>query len=284
MPVMSDALLNQVENVTQRPTATVANLHEGGQLGVGPHLSMLDASTPLVFSPAVAIVTHVPTMFSSFPMMGKVLKALVERHAKTITGVDWGTELEEASAYVLPDGQEVKIPTKTKRSAIAPNMTFAEVPGNLVWSYFNQYINMINQADTHHSKLAAMVNDDGLDPFVFSSFCFDFILINFDPTMLPKNIIDATFVTTCYPRATGMLNVKREIGVSETPERSIDFSGIVQHGGNVYQAAVNIAESLQLHKANFDNAPAIATEIDSRAQDLGQEHEIANILRDFNVE
>lgn len=287
MTTMPNALLNNVEHVTGRPESTIANLHvnsQGGQLGIGAHLQHLDASTPLVFSPAVAIITHVPTMFRTIPHMGGILKALVERHAKTITGVDFGYELEQAPAMILADGQELNVPTKTKRTPIAPNMTFAEVSGNLVFNFWRNYISMINQPDTHHSKMAAMIdNPDEVDPMVYSTFCFDFILINFDPTMLPDRIIDASFITACFPRTTGMLNVKREISVSETPERSVDFSGIVQHGPSVYQAGVAIAQSLQLHTANYDAATPIATEIESNARDMGVQEEISSILSDFSL-
>ena len=286
MTVLSGALLKQVANICNNPSATISDITKGGQLGVGPRLAMIDAATPLTFTAAVPIITHIPTMFSSAganSQMGAILKALVERMSKTITGVDFGYELDEGSAYMLADGQEAKIPTKNKRTAIAPNMTFPEIGGNLVWNFFRQWMAMISSPDTHFSELASMANADVVDPFVYSYFSMDMLLISFDPTMLPQNIIDAVFITTMWPKTTGQLGMKREIGTSETPERSIDFNGIVQHNSNVYQAAVAIATTLGLHKENFNYATPVATAIEDASVDLGLQAEVTEIMDAFQL-
>lgn len=284
MTVLTGALLKNVANISTNPNATINDITKGGQLGIGPRLANIDAATPLVFSPLVPIVTHIPTMFNAVPKMKEILKALVERHTKTITGVDFGYEMDEGSAYMLADGQEAKIPTKNKRTAISPNMTFAEIQGNLVWNFFRQWMSMISSPDTHASSLAAMTNSTDIDPFVYSYFCMDVLLINFDPTMLPKNIIDAYFVTTMWPKTTGQIGAKREVGTTDGGiERSIDFNGILQHNSAVYNAAVSIAESLGLHKANFNLATPVATAIESNASGLGTSAEIKEILSTFKL-
>lgn len=284
MTVLSGSLLKNVENISVNPSATINDLTKGGQLGIGPRLANIDAATPLVFSPSVAIVTHVPTMFNAVPKMKEILKALIERHTKTITGVDFGYEMDEGSAYILPDGQEAKIPTKNKRTPPSPNMTFAEIQGNLVWNFFRQWMSMISGPDTHASVLAAMTNSTDIDPFVYSYFCMDMLLINFDQTMLPDNIIDAVFVTTMWPKTTGQLGIKREVGtVDGGIERSIDFNGIIQHNSAVFNAAVSIAKSLNLHKANFNIATPIATEIENAGNAGSISSEINEILSTFKL-
>lgn len=283
MSVLSKSLLHAVENICNNPSATVNDLSLGGQLGVGPHLPNIDGATPLSFSPAVAIITHAPTMFNNIPNMNQILKSLVERHAKSITNIDFGYELDEGSAYILPDGQEVKVPTKNKRTAVSPNMTFAEIQGNLVWNFFRTWMSMISHPDTHASKLASLPISAITDPFVFSYFSMDMLFIQFDPTMLPENIIDAAFITTMYPKTTGQLGLKREIATIDVPERSIDFNGIVQHNSNVYNAAVKIATALQLHTASFDIAPPVADMIDDNVGSMGQESEMNSIMNEFSL-
>jgi hypothetical protein len=284
MTVLTGALLKNVANISNNPSATINDITKGGQLGIGPRLPKIDAATPLVFAPAVPIITHVPTMFNKVPQMKSILKALVERHSKTITGVDFGYEMDEGSAYILADGQEAKIPTKNKRTAISPNMTFAEIQGNLVWNFFRQWMTMISSPDTHFSSLASMTNDASLDPFVYSYFCMDMLLINFDPTMLPQNIIDAVFITTMWPKTTGQLGVKREVATTDGGvERSIDFNGIVQHNSAVYKAAVNIARVLGLHKADFRYATPVASTIEQGLTNTGLQGEISEILSAFRL-
>ena len=174
MSKLDTALLKNVQGITNNPNASVNNIAAGGQLGVGPRLALIDAATPLVFAPAIPIITHIPEMMKSVPGMGGILKALVERHSKTITGVDFGYEMDEGAAYVLADGQEAKVPTINKRTQIAPNMTFAEIQGNLVWNFFRQWMTMISSPDTHFSSMASMVGDSAqLNPFVYSYFSMD---------------------------------------------------------------------------------------------------------------
>jgi len=281
MGVMTDALLKNIPNIGNSNNATISNIAKGGQLGIGPHLVNLDAATPLVFPPLVAIVTHIPTMMKRVPHLPEIIKSLVERHAKTITGVDFGYELEEGSGSVLPDGQEIKAPTITKRTPISPNMTFSEIHGNLVWNAFYTWISMINHPDTHASKLASFVSEAEIDPFVFSFFSMDILLIQFDQTMLPKHIIDAAFVTSMWPKVTGNIGFQREIGTAQVQERSIDFNGILQHNKNTYAAGVSVAEMLKLHKANFDFALPIATTIETEVGHMGISREIEEIVAEF---
>lgn len=294
MTVLANALINGVANICNNQSATINDLTQGGQLGVGPRLPLIDAATPLTFSPVIPIITHIPTMMvptdssasasGSNKSMAAILKALVERHTKTITGVDFGYELEEATSYTLADGQDAKIPTKAKRTQISPNMTFGEVQGNLVWNFFRQWQMMIMNPDTHFSSMASLGNgNDNLAPFIYSYFCMDLLLIQFDPTMLPQNIVDCTFVTTMWPKTTGLINMKKEVGVVDTPERSIDFNGIVQHNSNTYAAGVAIAQLLNLHKENWQFATPIADSIEQDAADLGLQAEQTDILSSFNL-
>ncbi len=283
MTKMTESLLKNVAKVSNSDTATISNVMEGGPLGVGASLTKIDSATPLTFSPVVPIITHVPTMFNEIENMNDILKALVERHTKSITGIDFGIELEVASSYTLPDGQEVNIPTKAKRTAISPNMTFPEIQGNLIWNFFRTWISLISHPDTHFSKLAAFTNNTEIDPFVFSFFSMDICFIQFDPTFLPQNIIDAVFVTNMFPKTTGNIGMQKEVGTTQVQERAIDFNGILQHSNNTRAAGVRLAEILKLHEANFDVAPPVADSISEASQGKGLEKEMEEIASEFSA-
>jgi hypothetical protein len=281
---MKDSLRRNIKEITNAPVGTIANLQDNaGQLGIGPHLTRIDAATPLVFPPLVPVVTHIPTMFRKFENASEAFKTLIERNTKSITGVDFGYDLEDASGYTLADGQEALMPTKKKRTPVSPSMVFPEVNGNLVWNFLNFWTSLICDADTHHSRLGALLGDEPLDPFVYSYFSADIMLIQFDITMKPENIIDGFFLTCVSPKTTGQFGLQKEIGTSQVQERSIDFRAIMQHNENTYNAAVAIASILNLHKANFDWALPIATEIEEEAQNLGVQAEIENIVKEFKT-
>lgn len=282
MGTFKESLINGIENITTGP-GTVNNIMEGGQLGLGSRLPNIDAATPLVFPSVVPVITHVPTMFYQVDKMPELLKALVEQHTKTIDGVDFGYTVEEGDGYTLTDGQDVKVPLRGKRAAISPTMTLQEIQGNIVFNFMKTWMSMLSHPDTGFSKLSSFIGSEDIDPFVFSYFSMDLLLIQFDITMLPKNIIDAVFVTCMWPKGAGNIGIKKEVGTSTTQERSLEFNGILQHNYNTYRAGQIIAEMLSLHKANFDYAVPIATDLDSEVKDLGISNEISEIMKDFTA-
>lgn len=282
MPVMDKALLKNIPYIGGANNGTFANIPQSGQLGVGAHLSLLDGSTPETFNPVVPIVTHTPTMMDKRGNMAEVLKALIERHTKSISGIDVEYTLESADSFTLADGQSAKVPTKSKRAAISPSMTFPEVTGNLVWNLFREWMSMIDHPDTHSSKLSSMPAFGEMDPFIYSFFCMDICWIQFDRTYLPKNIIDASFTTMMFPtNGGGPMGMKKDVGTTEVMERSVSFEAILQHNSNTKSAGIAIAEVLQLHKANFDLAVPITTTISDIASNKGIQAEIAEIGRTF---
>jgi len=282
MGKMNGSLINNLGTILNN-NGTINNIAEGGQLGLGPRLPNIDAATPLVFPSVVPVVTHIPTMFYAVDNLPELLTSLITLHTKTIDGIDFGYTVEEGDGYTLTDGQDVKVPTISKRAAISPTMTMQEVQGNLCWTVFNTWMSMLSHPDTGFSKLSSFIGSEDIDPFVFSFFSMDIMFIQFDITMLPKNIIDAVFVTCMWPKSAGNLGIKKEVGTSTTQERSIEFNGILQHNYNTLRAGQIIAEMLGLHKANFDYAVPIATDIDKEISDLGISNEISEIMNDFKA-
>jgi len=283
---INNAFLTDVGHIAAGSDSKLSNIAVGGQLGVGAHLPNIDAATPQVFSPAVIIVTHTPSMFREHGMSkaDSILKALVERHAKSITGIDFGYTLEGQETPVGHDGQTQYMPTNTKRTAITPSMTFQELQGNLIWNFFRNWIWMINHPDTHASGLTPIVDNNELSPMVFSSFAMDIVVIQFDPTMRPENILDGFQVVNMWPQETGMFGLQRDISAGgQMQERTIPFYAMMQHNKNSYLAAQNIAKALNLHKANYSNAPAVARAIEEKLADTGIDQEIQDIMSDFKL-
>lgn len=249
--------------------SSIADISYGAQLGVGPNLPQIDGATPLVLSPVVAVVTHMPTMFNNILNAAETLKALVERHAKEISGIDFGYQLEGSPTPVGQDGQELHMPTNSKRTPVTPTFTWQELPGNLVWNFHKNWIQMIKDPDTQASVLSAMANGTTMSPMLMSAFTMDVLFIQFDSTMLPENIVDAWFITNMWPQETGLFGAKRQIGHSEMPERQIAYYGVLQHNRNTKAVGQIIATALALHRANYDFAVPVEQEIDPNIQNMG---------------
>ena len=227
----------------------VARPDMGGQLGVGFSAANIDAATPLTFSPTFFIVLHLPTMYTKDnPKFAKMLKTIIENCPKQITGIDFGYNLETQKTPAGHDGQEMAVPTKTKRSAVNPSMVFQELTGNLIWNTFRQWIFDINDPDTYASMAHVK---GGAQNFVSSAYSMTCMAIQFDPTMAPEQIIDAAIYSNMFPTATDNIGFERQISTTNVRERTIQFEAIVRHNAYVRSLAVQIAKELQLAKADY---------------------------------
>ena len=273
-------------NVTQLGTAGrtgVANMLAGGQTGSGIRFPNIDAASPLVFNPAVIVVTHVPGMWREYPEMQEMLKSLVETHAKSITGIDIQYTMNTDETVVGHDGQTLKVPTRSTRNSVSPSMTFQEVSGNLVWNLMRMWISDMQHPDTNFSKLSAQIDASGIPPWLMSSYSMSMVAIQFDPTGLPERIIDAAVYTAMMPTETGNIGFKKEIGGNgESPERQITYKALVQHNQNTRELGKLIMQAQQLHKPDFTRALTF-NGVDTALSGMGLSKEVNEALRDFRM-
>lgn len=277
----ANGLIGNAGQLGATDTDTIADIQYGAQLGVGPNLPQIDGATPLIMAPTVAIVTHIPTMFNNVQYAPQTLKALVERHAKEISGIDFGYQLEGSPTPVGQDGQELHMPTNAKRTPVTPTFTWQELQGNLVWNFHKNWIEMIKDPDTQASILSSTNITSIMSPMLLSSFTMDVLFIQFDPTMRPENIIDAWFITNMWPQETGLIGAKRQIGRSEMPERQIAYYGVLQHNRNTKAVGQIIATTLGLHKANYDFAMPFSSAIDDKITNMGLQEESTTEQKTF---
>jgi len=252
-----------------------ADLMSGAQLGVGINPSKLDAATPLMFPPAVLVVTHVPSMWKDDPKTGQMLKALIETHPTSVSGLDFNYTLETADKPLGHDGQVFHTPTQTKRSQPSPSFTFTEVTGNLIWNFFRQWVWDIQHPDT----IASGARFKELDPFMSSLYSMSMVAIQFDPTMRPENIIDGMFYSNMFPTAPGGdFGIERTVGTTKDIERSVEFVAHLQHNTATRDLAISIAKKLDLAKLNFNKLYPGQAAVATGLADTGLEREVQDFL------
>ena len=261
---MSDSMLQSLTSLGVAPDQIVANLPRSGQLGTGIRITKLDGATPAVFNPVVGVVLHVPRMWDPYPHLQEMLRSLMETHAKSITGIDFGYTLETADTPVGHDGQTMKVPTRTTRGGVNPSATFQEYPGMPVYNLFKTWIFDIQHPDTNMSILPAQISKASRIPaWYMTAYSMSMLFIQYDPSGLPDRIYDATVITNMFPTEIGEIGMERSLGTTQLKERSISFSGIVQHNENTRELGYRVAEMLALHKINYNFAlPGVAGTVD----------------------
>lgn len=275
----NNVLLRNMTDLGVLTNTNVANLKVGAQLGVGLYAPNLDAATPLVLTPTVLVVMQTPTMYNNRPNMSSMIKAVIEGHPRAVSGIDFGYTLETSPTPVGHDGQNLLVPTKAKRSEVSPSFVFQEVTGNLIWNMFRQWLTDIQNPDTNASF--AQIEDPGA--YVMSTYSMSMLAIQFDPTMLPENIIDAAFYTNMFPLGTGDLGLERTIATSKAIERTINMSALVQHNDQIRAMAVTVAEQLQIVKADYTKATPYRSDVESSLTKFGYQFEAGRAIDEFKL-
>lgn len=261
---MDDSLLTKVTSLGVHPNTAVSNLARSGQWGTGIRVAKLDGATPAVFAPTVGVVLTVPSMWDRYPKLQEMLKSVMETHAKSITGIDFGYTVETADTIVGHDSQTLKVPTKTTRSSVNPSVTIQEYTGMPIYNLFRTWQFCIWHPDTNCSMLSAMVSDRSQIPgWYMSAYSMSMLFIQYDPSGLPDRIYDACVITNMFPTDIGEVGFERTIGTHSMKERTINFTGLVQHNENTRELGMRVAEMLSLHKINYQfSLPGLTGSVD----------------------
>lgn len=269
---MTDAILKEDNtSLGVGPNSLVSNIATSGQLGTGVRFTKLDGATPAVFNPVVCIVLNTPSMWDRYPKLQEMLRAVVETHAKSITGIDFGYQLETQDVPLGHDGQQMKVPTRTTRDSVNPSLTVQEYPGMPIYNLFRTWMFDIQHPDTNASVLPSQIaNGTTTEDFTampgwfMSAYSMSMICIQYDPSGLWDRIYDAAVITNMFPTSIGQIGFERTIGTTQLKERQIEFSGIVQHNEMTKALGISVAKMLAMHRTNYDFAlPGLAGTTDA---------------------
>lgn len=282
MPVLTNSLLNDVDYFAGMQGKTYANIAKGSQVELGASMPKIDAVTPLVLPNAQIVVTHTPTMFDNIPNANSILCALIQKWHESVTGIDPTINMSTVDGPKLQNRQTMKMPGVMSYSDLTPTFVFKEVVGGLILYFFEMWVKMLGHIDTGFSSLASIFQSDTIPPFTYSYFSMDIAVIQPDITLTPENIIDGYFITCMFPTTIGTLGIKRERGGDPVlPERSIEFTGVLQRNNNTYKVCQNIMELLQMHKVDFDNAVPLTDKISDKLTDISVQNEIETLKSEF---
>lgn len=251
----------------------IANIAVGGQHGVGNHLAALSAATPLTLPAVIPIVTSVPKMFQSIEGLPTLIKDVFERHAHAINGIDPEVTLDVNASPIGKDGQELETPTSSKITQPSPSFTWPEVTGNPIFRLMELWIQMIRDPSTQRSMAA-----DETSALTVDRYAMTMLFIQPDATMLAENIIDAFFITNMFPKGTGSLGIEKDRGESRSPERSINFSGVMQRNARTRQVGINIMKGLNIAATDWNYAAPIQSSIEQTLAGAGLESEVSAAL------
>lgn len=237
----------------------VADVSKGGLLGArGFHAGLLDTATPATFLPTVIVVLQMPRMYKNRPQFCRMIKTLLESHAETVSGIDFGYNMETDDTPAGHDGQQLQNPTNPRRTAVNPEFTIPELKGNVVWDGFRIWHHDVRHPDTHASMsmLAAPDGDEIPEPFEMSKYTMTMIALQYDETLRPENLMAAALYSNMFPQDPGgMIGFERQVGQTKVMRRQITFTGHVYHDDGVYLLGQAVAHKIALTNAKYNLKP-----------------------------
>lgn len=282
MSRMDNALIANGGRFGPSPNSYIANIQDGGQNGFGPLLRNLDANTPVVFLPVQVVVVRAPTFLNYIPDGVRIFKALMETHMTVMDGIDPTYTMDTDGTPVGRDTQMQNVPTRQVRSQITPTCTWPEKIGNVVWNLGRLWFNAMRDVDTQASSMAGIIpSGTRLPPHVSSMYAADIMLIQYDTTYRPENIIGAQYLTNFFPTDIGGPGYQMNTIETHRPDRTFTFNCIVQDNNNTVAAAKAIAALTGLHTVNFQDALPIAEQIEAQLQNMGQNYQFNQLYSQF---
>jgi hypothetical protein len=251
------------------------DLQYGGQMGYSPVLAEWVSNQQYVRHNLICLLIEAPRGFTLLPDGQdyiNTLRALVELHAISITGLQSGLTVEVAETPVGGAGQRQQDPTDVKMEVSNAVFRFNEKYGMPVASFFRAWIN--NLIMDENSKFANIATTGAVPTDMLADmYAATMLFIEPDPTH--TQVVQSWLGTNMYPLGTGEVTGARDITqAGETRTSDITFTGVYQYGVGVDLFAQQILSGISLSGANPENQQAFISQIDANV--LAATHGYAN--------
>lgn len=261
---ITDALLQTDTSYASGHQNPMLDLQYGGQMGYSPVLAEWVSNQQYVRHNLIPILVEAPRGFKLLPNGDsyiKTLRALVELHAISITGLQAGLTVETAETPVGGAGQRQQDPTDVKMEVSNLVMRFNEKYGMPVAAFFRSWINnLIMDENSKYANIATLTNAP--TDMLADMYAMTMLFIEPDPS--GTKVVQSWLGTNIYPLGTGAITGARDITVAqETRTEDISFTGIFQYGLGVDLFAKSVLDSINLTGANPARQQAFINAIDA---------------------
>lgn len=243
----------------------MSDLRLGGQNGWAPNLAQFCNSQAYVQRNLVALLIEAPTGFQYLPdpaFMVGALKALIELHPKSISGLARGLETDWVENAVSGGGEMQQDNTNVTRARSVPSFTYIEKYGRPIQMFIEEWITML-LADPD-TKVAGITTLPGVKPTDLLADVSTCTILFFEADPSNTTINKAWLTTNSMPKATGDITGKRDLTTAmESSELTVEWTGISQSSLGVRLFAQALLDSINFTNANPNLAPAFVQAISS---------------------
>jgi len=216
-----------------------ADVRYSGQHGFTTDPKSLSGNSNYVKRNLIAVLLESPLGFNDLPnpeALHGTLKALVERHAKQITGLTSTLSVEFVAQPVGGAGEEQEDPSNVVRARSTPTFIWPEKEGSVIRKFVDYWIlNLLGDPET---KVPRVIQHTGGDVDDMLMDYRGMTVIFFEPDVTHTKVISSWMGTGMMPRVGGTHEGQRDLtAAGEGVEHSIEFTGVFDVGEGVQQTA-----------------------------------------------
>lgn len=283
---ITNAILQNDQSYAAGHQNPMLDLQYGGQMGYSPVLAEWVSNQQYVRHNLIALLIEAPKGFkylNNGQSHINTLRALVELHALSITGLNAGLTVETAETPVGGAGQRQQDPTDVKEEVTNVVIRLNEKYGRPVSAFHRSWItNLIMDPNSKFANIATTGNAP--TDMLADMYAATMLFIEPDPTH--TKVVQSWLGTNMYPLGTGEITGARDLTqAGETVTYDINYTGIFQYGLGVDLFAQQILSGINISGANPQNRPAFVDAISadvlaaSRGYKQGVETMGANSIR-----
>ena len=242
----------------------MSDMRLGGQNGYAPNLTQFVNSQAYVQRNLVALLIEAPVGFQYLPdpaFMVGALKALVELHPKSISGLARGLETDWVENAVSGGGEMQQDNTNITRARSVPSFTYIEKYGRPIQMFIEEWITML--LGDPDSKIAGVSTLPGIRPTDLMADMSTCTILFYEADPTNQFINKAWLTCNSMPKATGDITGKRDLTTAmESSELTVEWTGISQSSLGVRMFAQSLLDSINFTNANPNLAPAFTSKLD----------------------
>lgn len=281
MARITDAILGNQAYAAGRQN-DILDLTYGGMNGFAPDLTEWVSNAAYVRRHGFFLLLEAPRIFRNLPdsdLWFSSLRSLIELRPKTVEGFNAGIRVETTATPIGGAGMEQEEFTDVKRQNSNPVLTYDDLYGMSIQSFYEQWI-LMAMADPNSKVPNAATLDTSNRPSDLLPDQYTASAIFIEPDPLHRKVVKSFLCTNMFPKGTGDIVASRDLNSAmQLSNLSIEFTAITMYGLGVNAFAQTLLNNINITNANPYLQPAfldgISADADTGAR--GYQSQVENL-------
>ena len=235
----------------------------GGQMGYSPDLTEWVSNQNYVRRHVICLLLEAPKFFQLMPNPDyyvRILRAMVERHPRTIEGLNRTLTVSVDETPVGGGGEMQQDFTDVKRARSEPSFTFDEKYGAPFQTFLQTWIQYGLLDPNAKTALIGTLQAYPTD-MLADMYSATMIFIEPDPTQ--RQVVKAFLSTNMFPLGSGdIIGSRDQANAMQLTPLTVQFSALTQVGLGVDAFAQTLLDGINFTNANPYLAPSFINAID----------------------